>query len=109
MDPHRGELWRVSLDRAIGSEVAKTRPCLVLTTDVVNQHRRTVVVVPLSSSPSAYPPIRVAVTCEGRSAVAVVDQIRAIAKQRLRSRIGLARADQIQAVEDALKQILELG
>ena len=50
----------------------KTRPCLVLSTNAVNEHRRTVVVIPLSSSPSAYPPITVTVECEGLSSVAVV-------------------------------------
>jgi mRNA interferase MazF len=64
--PRRGEVWSVALDPTLGSEIATTRPCVVLTRDVVNQHRRTVVVVPLSSSPSASPPIRV-VACEAEA------------------------------------------
>ena len=107
MHPRRGELWWATLDPAIGSEIRKTRPCLVLTTDVLNEHRRTVVVIPLSTSPAAYP-IRVTIRCEGRGAVAIVDQIRAISKQRLRSRIGQASASELADVEAALKQILEL-
>lgn len=108
MNPRRGELWWAALDPALGSEIAKTRPCLVLTTDVLNEHRRTVVVVPLSSSPSAYPPIRVALRCNDRPAVAVVDQVRAISKERLRTKIGVASPPELEAVEAALKQILEL-
>ena len=108
MNPRRGEIWWVALDPALGSEIAKTRPCAVLSRDVVNEHRRTVVVVPLSSSPSAHPPIRVAVNCSGRPAVAVVDQVRAIAKQRLKSRIGVLSEREMEAIGEALRQILDL-
>jgi mRNA interferase MazF len=107
--PRRGEIWWVALDPTLGSEIAKTRPCVVLTRDVVNHYRRTVVVVPLSSSPSASPPIRVAVSCGGEPAVAVVDQIRAIAKERLRSKIGALTEDETEAIGSALRQILDLG
>lgn len=108
MNPRRGEIWWVALDPTLGSEISKTRPCLVLTTDVVNIHRRTVVVVPLSSAPAAHPPITVRVRCQGRPAVAVVDQIRAVSKQRLRSPVHGASAAELAAVEEALKQILDL-
>ena len=108
MNPRRGEIWWAVFDPAVGSEISKTRPCLILTTDVVNVHRRTVVVAPLSSSPSPCPPIRVAVRCKNRPAVAVVDQIRAISKERSRSRLGRASAAELEAFEAALKEILEL-
>jgi mRNA interferase MazF len=107
--PLRGELWWVTLDPTLGSEIAKTRRCVVLTRDLVNEHRRTVVVIPLSSSPSASPPIRVGVTCAGRPAVAVIDQIRAIAKERLQSRIGTLTTDEMDAIGNALRQILDLA
>ena len=109
MTPRRGEIWWVALDPTLGSEIAKTRPCVVLTRDVVNQHRRTVVVVPLSSSPSASPPIRVAVSCSGEPAVGVVDQIRAIATGRLRTRIGALTEEETEAIGLAVRQILDLG
>ena len=109
MNPRRGEVWWVALDPTFGSEIAKTRPCVVMTRDLINQHRRTVVVVPLSISPSAHPPIRVAVNCGGKPAVAVVDQIRAIAKERLQSHIGVLAEREIEAIEDALRQILDLA
>jgi mRNA interferase MazF len=106
--PRRGEVWWVGLDSTLGSEIKKTRPCLVLSTDVVNQHRRTVVVIPLSTSPETSPPLLVPIECAGRSVVAVVDQIRAIAKERLQKRLDSASADDLKAVEDGLRQILEL-
>jgi mRNA interferase MazF len=98
----------VRLDPSLGSEIRKTRPCLVLSTDVVNRYRRTVVVIPLSTSPEASPPLLVPVVCAGRSAVAVVDQIRAIAKERLVARLDIVSTDQLRAVEEGLRQILEL-
>jgi mRNA interferase MazF len=60
----RGDVWWVSLDPTQGAEIQKTRPCLVLTSDVLNRFRQTVVVVPFSTSASAHPPISVAVTCQ---------------------------------------------
>ena len=96
------------LDPTLGSEIKKIRPCLVLTTDVANQYRRTVVVIPLSTSPEASPPLLVPIECAGRGVVAVVDQIRAIAKERLQKRLDSVSAEHLKNVEDELRQILEL-
>ena len=104
----RGDVWWVSLDPSQGSEVNKTRPCLVLTQDTLNRLRRTVVVVPLSGSAKTHPPITVPVPCQGRPAVAVVDQVRAVGKHRLRSRIETMPPDAMRAVTDALARILQL-
>lgn len=104
----RGEVWWVSLDPAQGSEIKKTRPCLVLSHDTLNRLRRTVVVVPLSSAAEAHPPITVPITCQGRAAVAVIDQIRAVAKHRLRSRIEIASHQDMAAIAAAVVAILEL-
>ena len=105
----RGEVWWVRLDPTLGSEIRKTRPCLVMTSNILNERRRTVVVVPLSSSPEASPPLLVPVTCAGRSVVAVTDQIRAVAKERLEQCMGTISAEDLAGVEDGLRQILELG
>jgi mRNA interferase MazF len=107
--PRRGEVWWVRLDPARGSEIAKTRPCLILSTNVVNERRRTVVVIPLSSSPQPSPPLLVPVSCAGREAVAVVDQIRAVAKERLEKRLGELTSEHLEAVEQGLHAVLELG
>src|SRR5580704_19055749 len=101
--PRRGEIWWANLDPTVGSEIAKTRPCLVISNSVVNQHRRTVVVVPLSSSPNAAPPLMVSVQCSGQPAVAVIDQVRAVAKERLVRQIESLSAQHLQSVEDALR------
>jgi len=55
--PERGDIWWVALETTLGSEIRKTRPCVVVSVKVLNERRRTVIVVPLSSSPKASPPI----------------------------------------------------
>lgn len=106
--PRRGEIWWARLDPTLGSEINKTRPCLVVSNSVINEHRRSVVVVPLSSSPRSAPPLLVDVTCAGKPVVAVVDQVRAIAKERLVSLIERLPVAEMDAIEAALREILEL-
>jgi mRNA interferase MazF len=108
MEPQRGEVWWVSLDPTQGPEIKKTRPCLVLTANTLNRMRNTVIVIPFSTAARSHPPITVPVICEGKDAVAVIDQIRAVAKHRLRSKIEVAAPEIIEAVLGALSQILEL-
>jgi mRNA interferase MazF len=109
MEPQRGEIWWVSLDPTQGSEIKKTRPCLVLTSNTLNRLRHTVVVIPLSTAARTHPPITVGVTCQGQKAVAVIDQVRAVAKHRLRSKIEMASPDIMETVLDSLAQILEMA
>ncbi|HEY6387929.1 MAG TPA: type II toxin-antitoxin system PemK/MazF family toxin [Candidatus Acidoferrum sp.] len=92
----------------LGAEIRKTRPCLVIATNIVNDHRRTVVVIPLSSAPTASPPLKVLLSREGHPSVAIVDQIRAVTKERFLRRIGTVSTQQLRAVEDGLRAILEL-
>ena len=104
----RGDIWWVSLDPTQGSEIKKTRPCVVLTHDTMNRLRRTVIVVPLSTAAKPHPPITIPVTCQGTSAVAVVDQIRAVAKHRLKSKLETLSPDELDEVCQAVSSILEL-
>jgi mRNA interferase MazF len=107
--PERSEIWWVAVDPALGPEIRKTRPCVVVSVKVLNERRRTVIIVPLSSSPKASPPILIPITCDGRPAVAVSDQIRAVAKERLRSRLGVVARGELAALKDGLRQIMQLG
>jgi mRNA interferase MazF len=107
--PERGDIWWVALETTLGSEIRKTRPCVVVSLKVLNERRRTVIVVPLSSSPKASPPILIPISCDGRPAMAVSDQIRAVAKERLRSRLGVVATEEMAALEDGLRQIMQLG
>lgn len=104
----RGEVWWVCLDPTVGGEIRKTRPAVILTVDALNKARKTVVVVPLSSSAQPRPPIVVATPSAGVDSVAVCDQLRTVDKTRLVSLIGgLAPAD-MRAVGQGVRQVLGL-
>ncbi len=105
----RGDVWWVSLDPTQGAEIQKTRPCVVLTHNTLNQLRNTIVVVPLSTAAQPHPPITIPVTCQGRPAVAVVDQIRAVAKHRLKTRIETLSPADLDSLCRALATVLELA
>jgi mRNA interferase MazF len=96
------------LDPTLGSEIAKTRPCVILSGNVFNRLRRIVVVIPLSTSLQPGTPLLVPVRCDGRDFVAVADQIRAIAKQRLDKRLGELSPEDLEAVEHGIREVLEL-
>ena len=104
----RGEVWWVSLDPTQGAEIKKTRPCVVLTHDTLNTLRRTVVVIPLSTAAKPHPPITVPVTCHGLPAVAVIDQIRAVSKHRLQSKVENMTSADLAAIARAISTILEI-
>jgi mRNA interferase MazF len=104
----RGEIWWTEFDPAKGVEVRKIRPAIILSIDSVNRARGTVVVVPLSTAPRAYPPISVPITAMGRPSIAKCDQVRAVDKSRLSRRSGVTATDDLQAVESAVRQILGL-
>ena len=74
----------------------------------MNDHRRTVVVIPLRARRLAGLLFQIPLTCEGRVSVAVVDQIRAVTKERFLHRIENVSNQQLKGVEDALRTILEL-
>jgi mRNA interferase MazF len=106
--PKRGEVWWVRLDPTLGSEMAKTRPCLVISSTIINHRRRTVVLVPVSTAPQASPPLLVPIRCGGRDVVAVIDQVRAVSKMRLDRCLGELSPEHLEAVEQALREVLEL-
>ena len=105
----RGEVWWVDLDPIRGSEIKKTRPAAILTVDALNRARRTVVVVPLSSSAQPRPPIVVAVPSAGPGSVAVCDQVRAVDKTRLVERIGELSNMDLLSLSSGVRQVLDLA
>ena len=108
MKIERGEIWWVNLDPTVGREIKKRRPCVVLSANEVNRLRATPVVVPLSSSPEAAPPIVIALPSAGKDSVAVVDQIRAVDKKRFVTRAGILSETDLRHLETATKEVLQL-
>jgi mRNA interferase MazF len=85
--PHQGEVWLVALDPTQGSEIRKTRPCLIVSPDEMNEHLATVIVVPLTTALRAYP-TRVSLRFRGKTGQAALDQIRTVDKSRLAKGLG---------------------
>jgi len=112
--PKRGEIWFAQLaplNQSAGTEIQKSRPVLIVGNNIVNERRRTVLVVPLATSggkATANPPITVSVNCAGKSAVAVIDQLRALDKSRLAKLMDIIQPEQLESVVAALGQILEI-
>ncbi len=104
----RGDVWWVDLDPTRGSEIRKSRPAVVLSADGLNQVRRTVVVVPMSTGPTPRPPIVVATASAAADSVAVCDQVRAVDKSRLIRRDGLLTSVDLRAVENGVRAVLGL-
>lgn len=87
----RFEVYLVNLDPTIGSEIQKTRPCLVISPDEMNTHIATVIVAPMTTKGRPYP-TRVGCEFQGKEGQVVLDQIRTIDKTRLVKRLGRINA-----------------
>lgn len=104
----RGEVWWVEFDPAVGSEIRKTRPAVIVSNDAANRNLSRVVVVPVTSNTGRQYPGEAVVTVGGQRSKAMADQIMAADKSRLKDRLGpLSKADML-AVEDAIKVHLAL-
>ena len=100
----RGEIWLVNLDPTIGSEIKKTRPCVIVSPQELNPHLRTVMMAPMTSKGVAAP-FRVPVTHAGTKGLIVLDQMRAVDKQRLVKKLGQVSA---KTMGNVLKTLQEL-
>ena len=90
----RFDVFLINLDPTVGSEIQKTRPCLVISPNEMNQHLRTVIVAPMTTHGKSYPS-RIACTFRSKSGFVVLDQIRTVDQTRLVQRLG--RLDQAKA------------
>jgi mRNA interferase MazF len=94
----RFDVYLVSLDPTVGSEIQKTRPCAVISPDESNRHIATVIIAPMTTRGTAYP-TRIACNFQGRKGQIVLDQLRTVDKARLVKRLGrLSSAEQKQVV-----------
>ena len=100
----RFDVFLISLDPTRGSEIRKTRPCLVISPDEMNEHIRTVIVAPMTTKGRRYP-TRVSCTFQGKRGQVVLDQIRTVDTSRLVRRLGtISNATQTKVL-DTLKEI----
>lgn len=84
---NRFDVFLVSLDPTQGSEINKTRPCLIISPDEMNRYLRTVIIAPMTTKGQSYP-TRVAVEFLEKSGQIVLDQVRTIDKTRLVKKLG---------------------
>ena len=100
----RGDVHLVRLDPTRGSEIKKTRPCLVVSPNELNQYLRTVIVAPMTTGGQSYP-WRVACRFQGRSGFVALDQLRTVDSERLVKRLGRISASTATAVLDTLQEL----
>lgn len=100
----RGEVWLVNLDPTVGSEIRKTRPAVVVSPPEIHNYLRTALVAPMTTG-SRPAPYRIEVTFEGKTGLILLDQLRAVDKQRLVKRLGAVDPDVLDATLDGLGAI----
>ena len=103
----RGEVWWVEFDPAVGSEIRKTRPALIVSNDAANRNLARVVVVPLSSNTERLYPGEALVTVDGQQSKFMADQIMAADKSRLKNLLGAVSKSDMQSAEMAIR--IQLG
>ena len=109
--PRRGEVWLVALDPTVGHEVRKTRPAIVVTNDIYNEHNWVVLVMPLTSRDNAEYDQTLIEPPEGglsNRSVTLPDQIRAVDRQRLVTRLGTLSDATMREVDHTLRVVLGL-
>ena len=103
---NRFEVYLVNLDPTVGSEIKKTRPCLVVSPDEMNHNIRTVIIAPMTTRGKIYP-TRVACRFKGKKGHIVLDQIRTVDQSRLIKKLGRVDTKTAAAVLAALKELFE--
>jgi mRNA interferase MazF len=100
----RGEIWLVNLDPTVGSKIRKSRPCVVVSPAELNDHLRTVIVVPMTSKDFGAP-FRIAVTHGGTKGLILLDQMRTVDKRRLAKRLGAVSKKTLASALSTLQEI----
>lgn len=100
----RGDVHLVGLDPTRGSEIQKTRPCLIVSPDDLNRHLRTVIVAPMTTGGQAYP-WRVPCRFQNRSGFVALDQLRTVDVARLVKRLGKLSPATVADVQRILQEM----
>ena len=95
----------VNLDPTLGSEIQKTRPCVVVSPNEMNKHLNTIIIAPMTSSLKEYP-TRVVVKHNSKKGMIALDQIRTVDKKRMLKVLGKLNKTEIQSIKEVLKEML---
>ena len=99
------DVYFVSLDPTTGSEIKKTRPCLIISPNEMNHHISTVIIAPMTTKSRDYP-TRVAVEFQQKHGWIVLDQLRTVDKRRLVRKLGSIEEHTVRAVKETLAELL---
>ena len=100
--PRRGDIWLAALDPTLGSEIQKTRPCVVVSPPEMHYHLSTIVVAPLTTG-SHPAPFRIPIVFQRKSGLILLDQVRTLDRLRLVKRLGVVKPETLAAVLGALQ------
>lgn len=100
----RGDIWLAALDPTLGSEIRKTRPCVVVSPGEMHDHLRTVIVAPMTTG-SQPAPFRISMTFSGKKGLILLDQIRTLDKLRLVRKVGRVSGSTLATTLATLQQV----
>ena len=103
MDLNQYQIVLVNLDPTVGSEIKKTRPCVIISPDEMNKFLRTIIIAPMTTSSKKYP-TRIEVKHDKRIGWVVIDQIRTIDKQRIIRDLGKLSKSEIKELKLVVKE-----
>jgi len=95
----------VNLEPAIGHEIKKTRPCVIISPDEMNQHISTIIIAPMTTKSHAYP-TRIPLIFKGKKGWIVLDQIRTVDKRRVIKKIGKLSPNKIAEIKNVINEML---
>ncbi len=99
----RGEIWWISFEQAIGGEIKKKRPAVIVSNNISNKHLNRVQVIPLTSKTEKLYPSEAYVFCEKKKHKAMADQIVTISKNRLIDKFGVVSRSDMNKIDEAIR------
>jgi mRNA interferase MazF len=99
------DVYLINLDPTIGHAIKKTRPCLIISPDELNDNLQTVIIAPMTTKSHDYP-TRVKLDFQNKTGWIVLDQIRTVDKKRLTKRLGVIDKKTVQKVKSIIKEML---